>query len=153
MATHHFAQFLCAVSTLGSRMPKKGADAGREASDAPPPAELELTLRGVHRLRLARDGGGLTLAVENLDTGDKFGRSVCAEDLAALVPDKLKTDMESVDDFEVSGVCGRRLGRERTRACVRRARRAASACASARTCVRGNIHGQRTPSSMCSPRH
>ena len=134
-------------------MPKKGADAGREASDAPPPAELELTLRGVHRLRLARDGGGLTLAVENLDTGDKFGRSVCAEDLAALVPDKLKTDMESLDDFEVSGVCGRRLGRERTRACVRRARRAASACASARTCVRGNIHGQRTPSSMCSPRH
>ena len=129
----------------GSRTrPREGAGgAARGHNDAPPPAQLELTLRGVHRLRLARDGGGLALAVENLDTGDKFGRSVCAEDLAALVPDKLKTDMESIDDFEVSGVGERRLVREGV--CCEGAR-------SPRGCVRGNIHGQRAPNSMCSSR-
>ena len=43
---------------------------------APPSAALELTLRGVHKLRIARDGGGIKIGVENLDTGDMFGRTV-----------------------------------------------------------------------------
>jgi hypothetical protein len=54
---------------------------------APPSAALELTLRGVHKLRVARDGGGLKIGVENLDTGDMFGRTVVPGDLVALVPE------------------------------------------------------------------
>jgi hypothetical protein len=62
---------------------------------------LELTLRGVHKLRIARDGAGLKIGVENLDTGDMFGRTLVPGDLVALVPERLERDVESLDDFEV----------------------------------------------------
>jgi hypothetical protein len=87
-------------------MSSASMQARKGGGDALPSAVLELTLRGVHQLRLTRDSTGLTLAVENLDTGDKFRRNVGVEDMAALVPDKLKADMESLDDFEVRGTCG-----------------------------------------------
>ena len=80
--------------------------AQKVGSDALPSAVLHLTLRGVHQLRLTRGSTALTLAVENLDTGDKFQRNVGVEDMAGIVPDKLKVDMESLDDFEVRGTRG-----------------------------------------------
>jgi hypothetical protein len=61
---------------------------------------LGLTLRGLHHICITSGNGALKLAVENLDTGDKFGRSLCAEDLPSLVPEELATDVESLDDFE-----------------------------------------------------
>ena len=61
---------------------------------------FQVTLRGMYLISIISDNSALKLAVENLDTGDKFGRSLSTADLAILVPEKLKTDVECLDDFE-----------------------------------------------------
>lgn len=64
---------------------------------------LDLTLRGVHHIRIDRVPGGeaaLRIAVENVETGDKFARALAAQDLVLLVSEKLRTDVESLDDLE-----------------------------------------------------
>ena len=64
---------------------------------------LDLTLRGVHHIRIDSipDGdAALRLEIENVETGDKFGRTVFSRELPCLVPEKLKTDVESLDDLE-----------------------------------------------------
>jgi hypothetical protein len=63
---------------------------------------LDLTLRGVHHIRIDRVPGGeaaLRIAVENVETGDKFARTLAAQDLVLLVSEKLRTDVESLDDL------------------------------------------------------
>jgi hypothetical protein len=64
---------------------------------------LDLTLRGVHHIRIDRVPGveaALRLAVENVETGDKFARALAAQDLVLLVSEKLRADVESLDDLE-----------------------------------------------------
>ena len=53
---------------------------------------LDLTLRGVHHIRIDSipDGdAALRLEIENVETGDKFGRTVFPRELPSLVPEKL----------------------------------------------------------------
>ena len=60
---------------------------------------LDLTLRGVHSICVDSAPGGaeIRLAVENLETGDKFALAVTAHDVASRV---LGADVESLDELE-----------------------------------------------------
>ena len=70
---------------------------------ATPRRVLDLTLRGVHHIcinSVPGDDPALQLQIENVETGDKFGRTVAPRELPSLVPEKLRADAESLDDLE-----------------------------------------------------
>jgi len=70
---------------------------------ASPRRALDLTLRGVHHILIDSVPGDertLQLQIENIETGDRFGRTLATQELPSLVPEKLRTDVESLDDLE-----------------------------------------------------